>query len=775
MRTVTESDRYAVTTDYDALDRVTKRTYPDSTTEAYVYTRLDLSEERDRQGRVTRHFYDGARRRTATRDPLGRVIRQEWCGCGSLDALVDGNGNRTSWERDAQGRVTRELRADGVTDTFYTYDLSGRLQTVTDPKDQVTTHTYLRDDALSSTVYTNAQIVTPSVSYTYDQVYARVATMLDGTGTTTYMYKGPGQLGAGQVASVDGPLVDDAITYSYDELGRVTSRAINGAANTVTWAFDALGRVTSEANVLGTFGYTYHGVTSRLATVTYPNGQTSTYSYLPTTQDHRLQTIHHKYPSGGTLSKFDYTYDPVGNILTWRQQADSNPAVQWKYGYDPADQLTSAAKQSTDPTPGVLKRYAYGSDPAGNRTFEQIDDSVTLATHDNRNRLLQHIGGGPLAIEGLVNEPATVTIQGKAASVDASGGFRGTLPTVAGTNPFAIVATDASGNQATRQFEVDVTGQARTFTYDANGNLTSHGTRTFEWDARNQLVAANVGTHRSEFTYDGLQQRVRFVQKENGAVQSDARVLWCQTVICEQRLADGATVIRRVFARGEQIESSPRFFAPDHLGSVTDVTDATAALLGRYGFDSWGRRTLIAGSDVTRVGFTGHQWHAPGELWLTHYRGYDAELGRWISQDPAGFVDGPNLYPYAKNIPVSSLDPLGLKTVSPCGWTYVGILGMFGQMNNQVIFCAPCAECETRAIKGVRYNERLVDGDGEPPAGVEPKGASTPPLPFTTLDRCACNSQDKVYVNLQTRYSVLPGQYLGFATRVALEYECRPQ
>src|SRR5205814_10322105 len=38
---------------------------------------------------------------------------------------------------------------------------------------------------------------------------------------------------------------------------------------------------------------------------------------------------------------------------------------------------------------------------------------------------------------------------------------------------------------------------------DANGNLTSDGTRTFEWDARNQLVAVTVGTHRTEFDYNG--------------------------------------------------------------------------------------------------------------------------------------------------------------------------------------------------------------------------------------------------------------------------------
>jgi len=54
---------------------------------------------------------------------------------------------------------------------------------------------------------------------------------------------------------------------------------------------------------------------------------------------------------------------------------------------------------------------------------------------------------------------------------------------------------------------------------DANGNLTADGTRTFEWDARNQLVAVIVAAHRSEFTCDGFQRRARTVEKEYGVVQ----------------------------------------------------------------------------------------------------------------------------------------------------------------------------------------------------------------------------------------------------------------
>jgi YD repeat-containing protein len=329
LRTVTDSDGSAVTTDYDALDRPTTVTYPDATSEETVYSRLDPLQRRDRLGRVTRYSHDATRRLTPVRDPLGRTVTQQWCTCGSLEALIDGNGNRTSWERDVQGRVTKEVRANGSFSSYGYETTTSRLKSMTDAKAQVTTYTYALDDKLTNMAFTNEQIATPDVAFTYDTPYGRLATMVDGTGTTTYGYHPAGQLGATQLASVDGPLTDDTITYGYDELGRVTTRAINGSANTVTWAFDALGRVTSEQNVLGTFAYTYDGVTARLATVTYPNDQTSTYSYFGTTEDHRLQTIHHKYPNGTTLSKFDYTYDAVGNILTWRQQADST-AVMWE-------------------------------------------------------------------------------------------------------------------------------------------------------------------------------------------------------------------------------------------------------------------------------------------------------------------------------------------------------------------------------------------------------------------------------------------------------------
>jgi len=43
-----------------------------------------------------------------------------------------------------------------------------------------------------------------------------------------------------------------------------------------------------------------------------------------------------------------------------------------------------------------------------------------------------------------------------------------------------VVATDASGNTKTENYEVGVTAASRTFTYDDSGNLTASGTKTFE-------------------------------------------------------------------------------------------------------------------------------------------------------------------------------------------------------------------------------------------------------------------------------------------------------
>jgi RHS repeat-associated protein len=59
-------------------------------------------------------------------------------------------------------------------------------------------------------------------------------------------------------------------------------------------------------------------------------------------------------------------------------------------------------------------------------------------------------------------------------------------------------------------------------------------------------------------------------------------------------------------------------------------------------------------------GFAGMQYHAASGLYLTMYRVYDPQTGRWLSKDPILEEGGFNLYSYVGGDPVNYIDPLGL-------------------------------------------------------------------------------------------------------------------
>jgi RHS repeat-associated protein len=546
---------------------------------------------------------------------------------------------------------------------------TGRLKKVTDAKGQETSYTYFLDDKVQQVSYTNAEIATPAVGFTYDTVDGRLATMTDGTGTTTYAYHPvatPPGLGAGQLASVDGPLANDTIAYGYDELGRVTSRTLNGA--TTTWAYDALGRLTTLTDPIGAFTYGYAGTTGRVTSLGYPNGQTTSYAYLPVNQDLRLQTIQHKKPDASNLNRFDYTYDKVGNILTWAQQADASPAQTYSFEYDRADQLTAATLAAATP-----KRYRYAYDPAGNRTVEQIDDAATLSTHDNMNRLLTQVPGGALAFRGTVSEPATVTIAGKPAVVTGSNTFSGTAPVPSGTSQVTVQATDPSGNVRTNVYEVTQTGATKSFTYDPNGNLTGDGVKTYEWDAANRLVAVKQGgSTLASFTYDGNGRRAT---KTAGGTTTT--YVYDGAQFLEERPSAGATK-RHVYGPGidqplAQVQGGTTTYSvADHLGSVVRATDAAGTPTLTREYDPWGNP--LQGSATSGFAFTGREWDAGIQLAYYRARYYDHKLGRFVSEDPLGLqLRSPeeiNAYVYARNSPTNLTDPWGLEAGYEGQWQW---------------------------------------------------------------------------------------------------------
>lgn len=403
------------------------------------------------------------------------------------------------------------------------------------------------------------------------------------------------------------------------------------------------------------------GHTGRRAAVTSPNAQTTTYRYLDAAHDFRLQTMHHQTPSAATLSKFDYTYDVVGNILTWRQERAGSAATIYSFGHDAVDQLRSAVLADTNPTPTILKRQAWAYDAAGNRTVDQTDDAVFSTSHDTMNRLGTRVPGGTIVFDGSLNEAATVTIDGKPATVDASNNFRGTATLSGATTTVTVKAKDASGNETTKQYEVDANGSTTSYTYDANGNLTSDGAKTYFWNALNQLVEVKEGTTTiATFEYDGKGRRT-----EKVAAGLTHQYIYDAEDIVEERITGSSSDTIRYYHGAGIDEPLARknssdvvtYYLADHLGSIVQETNASGAVTLEREYDPWGVATQ--GTSASGYAFTGREWDS--EIALHYYRAryYDASAGRFLSTDPIGFGGGLNFFAYVGSSPLSFVDPTG--------------------------------------------------------------------------------------------------------------------
>ena len=403
VRTKKDESGYTLTFDYDDLDRLTKITFPDGTSDQFTYTSpgqghtsgLDLTLIRDRAGRQTTSEYNSIRQMTKRTDPLNRTTLFQWCKCGALRSLTDPLGRTTTWRHDIQGRLQDKVYADGSKVTYLYENTNSRLSQRIDEKLQVTQYDYNRDDTVNRITYNNAAVATPSVAFTHDANYNRLSSMTDGTGTTHYRYipiTPQPPLGAGQLASVDGPLPNDAITFSYDELSRRVSTAINGVASSVT--YDAAGRIKTSTNVLGVFNNTYEGNSFRKASQTYPNGQTTEFGYADNLQDQHLKRITNKL--GNTpISQFLYDHDvPTGQITSWTQKEGAQPLSIFDLGYDDADQLISASLSEGG---NVVKTFGYSYDPAGNRLTEQVDATTRQFSYNALNQLTSVEGDDGIA------------------------------------------------------------------------------------------------------------------------------------------------------------------------------------------------------------------------------------------------------------------------------------------------------------------------------------------------------------------------------------------
>jgi RHS repeat-associated protein len=83
-------------------------------------------------------------------------------------------------------------------------------------------------------------------------------------------------------------------------------------------------------------------------------------------------------------------------------------------------------------------------------------------------------------------------------------------------------------------------------------------------------------------------------------------------------------------------------------------------------------------------GYTGRE-QGDG-LWHYRAREYRADIGRFISEDPVRFEEGPNFYVYVFDNPIAYTDPSGLQ----CGPGGMGDAGFFNKRWG-ADFSGPCA------------------------------------------------------------------------------------
>lgn len=222
--------------------------------------------------------------------------------------------------------------------------------------------------------------------------------------------------------------------------------------------------------------------------------------------------------------------------------------------------------------------------------------------------------------------------------------------------------------------------------FDANGNLSElQAGQAMSWDWRNQLqqvrpVVREAGDDDKErYVYDASGQRLRKIHTTKAkAVVHNAEVRYlpglevhsnsatAETlhVIVTQAGRNEVRVLHWQAGQPEGLENDQvRYSFADHLGSGTLELDKNAHVISQesyypFGGTSWwaGRSTVEASYKTIR--YSGKERDATG-LYYYGLRYYAPWLQRWINPDPAGAVDGMNLYRFVRNSPLRFADQQG--------------------------------------------------------------------------------------------------------------------
>ena len=101
------------------------------------------------------------------------------------------------------------------------------------------------------------------------------------------------------------------------------------------------------------------------------------------------------------------------------------------------------------------------------------------------------------------------------------------------------------------------------------------------------------------------------------------------------------------------------YYIYNHRGDVINITGSSGSVLNSYRYDAFGNIIDNEGSLANNILFSGKRYDIETGLSYFGARWYDATIGRFISADPLGYIDGPNEYVLSGNNPLLFIDPMG--------------------------------------------------------------------------------------------------------------------
>jgi len=680
---------------YDAADRRTSTTDLLGNITTFSYdANGNLIATTDANGHTARLEYDQMNRRTAVIDANGHRSEMSYDLGGRLIATKDANGNQITFEYDALGRQTRIITPLGF-ETQTQYDANNNVTHITDANGVAGTQPKNNQNASTYQVYDELNRLTLSrdalngdTQYTYD-LLGNITRITDAIGqATSFIYDDLGRLietrdpiieaGADktdkvlQYDEIGNVLLTEDRTgrqrrHTYDNLNRRILTEYLSDATQDSYTYDAFGDLTQLANSDVTYSYSYTPRHELQSKTDSRLGKTLNWTYdaignLISKTDYQNEISTYQYDSTNRLVamrnpaylQVSYHYDGAGRLLN---RILSNGA-QTDYKYDNNNRLTGLKNISANKT--VVENLNYQRDNIGNitRITNSVNGKVTAYTYNARYQ--------------LSNVNSTVNSEDRSYTYDAVGNRKTLLE-----NAITYYYNHSTGNRLSDVRTGLATGPLyRQFTYDDAGRITAKSDGNgviiylLSYTDKGQVFASYTPLAGAKsYAYDANDYRIR---KDNNLYHLEGENLeatYSSTGVLENKYLRGVIVDEIVngftYHSSDQNDWTNYTFHHDHLNSVTAQTGHAGTTEETTNYDAFGSPSLTLPGTGNDLLYTGREYDRETSLYYYRARYYDAEIGRFISEDPLGFGAGVNFYAYVNNNPVNFNDPSGRVCV-PC-------------------------------------------------------------------------------------------------------------